>query len=351
MTVRQLPSKSWRAEAYLGLDRDGKTIRKSFTHPDKKTAVAMAAAYEAQHKDLVDRMALSEACRRYIAARRPFIASSTLLDYNSRLRTLCGSYPSLMAKHIHSVTEGDLRDMIVDMQKIHDPHHRFNTSPKSLSPKTIKNYMTFLSGVFKHEKIPFPAPEMPKKEPFEIYVPTDAEVHQLLEAAEGSELYVPVLLGAFAPLRRGEICALKYPRDFSGNVIHVREAIGKNEKGKTYRKEPKTPESNRYIEMPPEVIKVIKDQGYVTKLSPVQITRSFDRLLKKAGLPHFRFHDLRHYCISTLHAQGVPDAYIIKRSGHSTDAILKRVYRHTLADREAALAEKAVSHFQAVLRG
>ena len=126
------------------------------------------------------------------------------------------------------------------------------------------------------------------------------------------------------------------------------ESVAKDEKNRFKRKSPKTPGSNRRIEMPSFVIDAIKDQGYVTKLNLNQITSDFPRILKRAGLPAFRFHDLRHYCVSTLHAQGVPDAYIMQRGGWSTDGVLKKVYRHTLADQEKANAEKALSHFEAV---
>ena len=47
-------------------------------------------------------------------------------------------------------------------------------------------------------------------------------------------------------------------------------------------------------------------------MNPNQITRrKFNDLLKRSGMPVFRFHDLRHYSASIQHALGIPDAYII----------------------------------------
>lgn len=348
MTVEQLPSKSWRAIAYLGKDPAGRKIRKSFTHPDKKQAIAMAASYEALHRNVRDRLSFKEAMHRFLRAKRPFIDLSTFGDYESKCRILSDNFPTFSSKHIHAITSADLRALVAEMQTVKPSRHRFTRQKKAMAPKTVKNYLGFISGVFKNEQIPMPVIDQPKRTDPEIYVPTDAEVRQLLDHVRGTEMYIPVLLAAFGPLRRGEVCALKYPRDFSGNVIHVREAMGRSN-NKTYRKKPKTPTSNRFIEMPAAVIDEIRLRGSVTDLTPGKITSRFPHVLKAAGLPRFRFHDLRHYCVSTLHAQGVPDAYIMQRGGWNTDRVLKAVYRHTLADQEAVFASRAVSHFQAFL--
>jgi len=57
-------------------------------------------------------------------------------------------------------------------------------------------------------------------------------------------------------------------------------------------------------------------------------------------LPRFRFHDLRHYQASILHAMGVPDKYIMERGGWKTDSTLKNIYQHTMdAKRQEVEAE------------
>ena len=347
MKATKLPSGNYRAIAYLGIDENGKKIQKSFTSEDEKHAVALASAYEDKYRVAIDKASLLVTMQRFLREREPFLSPSTFTDYQSRYRMLKKYYPSLCSKHVYSITEKDMRDLVASMRSIQGPHHQANTTPKALSTKTIKNYIGFLSSVFSYAKWPMPSYELPEKEQQDIYVPTDDEMKLLIEAASDTDMYIPVLLAAFGPLRRGEICALKYPRDFSGDVIHVREALAKKGR-RTVRKTPKTPTSNRYIKMPAWVISAIQETGYVTKLEPDHITGRFKYLLKKAGLPFFRFHDLRHYCVSTLHAQGVPDAYIMKRGGWSTDAVLKRVYRHIMADQDAIQTEKALSHFDKI---
>lgn len=345
MKATKLPSGNYRAVAYLGTDATGKMIRKSFTASDAKHAVALASAFEDQYRHVVENNSFDAAMDKFIRSRSTTLSPSTVRDYMSFSRVLRASYPAFCGRAIISITGDNIRVLIADMQATHAPRHRLQKQPRAAAPKTIKNYVGFISAVFRHAGVPMPHVELPERIIPDIYVPTDDEVRTLLDAARDTDMYVPVLLAAFAPLRRGEICALKYPRDFQGNIIHVRESIADTGSGNLHRKQPKTPFSNRLIEMPDFVIAPIRQQGFVTKLTPGQITSRFPHVLRAAGLPPFRFHDLRHYCVSTLHAQGVPDAYIMKRGGWSTDSVLKRVYRHTLADMDAAHTKKALQHF------
>ena len=62
---------------------------------------------------------------------------------------------------------------------------------------------------------------------------------------------------------------------------------------------------------------------------------------------YMRFHALRHYCASQLHALGMPDAYIMERGGWESDGVLKGIYRHTLSD----YAEQENSRINRLLDG
>lgn len=63
-----------------------------------------------------------------------------------------------------------------------------------------------------------------------------------------------------------------------------------------------------------------------------------------------RFHDLRHYYASALHAIGIRDQYIMKFGGWKSDSILKSVYRGTLDDFETEAVEKANAYFERQFR-
>ncbi len=58
------------------------------------------------------------------------------------------------------------------------------------------------------------------------------------------------------------------------------------------------------------------------------VSRHFKPLLKRAGLPPIRFHDLRHTCLS-LHAQrGEPIRDLQALAGHATAAFTVQRYTH-----------------------
>jgi integrase len=67
-------------------------------------------------------------------------------------------------------------------------------------------------------------------------------------------------------------------------------------------------------------------------LDPVNLRGIFERLLKKAGLPHMRFHDLRHIAITLMLKAGVLPHVVSEIVGHSDVSITLGVYGHVLQD-------------------
>ncbi|GGF11310.1 site-specific integrase [Subtercola lobariae] len=74
-------------------------------------------------------------------------------------------------------------------------------------------------------------------------------------------------------------------------------------------------------------------------LRPAHISRTFDTLVERSGLPHMRLHDLRHEHASLLLSGGVDIAVVSKRLGHSTIAVTSDLYSHLLADANRAAAD------------
>ena len=62
----------------------------------------------------------------------------------------------------------------------------------------------------------------------------------------------------------------------------------------------------------------------------------------------FRFHDLRHYSASIMHAIGILDQYIMARGGWKTDTVLKAVYRNVINDEQKKFTDKINSHFTTI---
>ena len=56
--------------------------------------------------------------------------------------------------------------------------------------------------------------------------------------------------------------------------------------------------------------------------------RSFKPLLKGAGLPDIRFHDLRHTCATLLLSKGIHPTYVQNLLGHQSIRLTLDLYSH-----------------------
>ena len=84
--------------------------------------------------------------------------------------------------------------------------------------------------------------------------------------------------------------------------------------------------------------------GYdVTEFNPTTHVNSWRTawrsLTKKAGLPGFRFHDLRHCVITSLAESGAPDSVIMGIAGHVSRRMLER-YSHVRMETKLQTLEK-----------
>ena len=345
MKARKLPSGSWNCKVYSHTEKvklqDGTTkdkrIYKSFTcdvpGPQGKRACEKMAADWAEKKEQMPKQALTfgQALDQYISSRENVLSPVTIKNYKVIRRC-----------HLHGLMDSNLYIITQDMiQK------EINTEALHSSPKTVKNIHGLISAVFRAYRPDFSiTTSLPKKKRAEIYVPTDDEVKRLLSYIAGTDLELPVLLAAFGPMRRSEICALE-SSDISGNVVHVSRAMVLSTDNEWVIKSPKSYAGDRYIKYPPFVVKKWKGKiGRIVALNPTQITDQFSRRLRAAGLPHFRFHDLRHYSASIQHALGIPDVYIMQRGGWGNDGTLKAVYRHVMEDRSEQMNSIANDHFE-----
>jgi integrase len=84
---------------------------------------------------------------------------------------------------------------------------------------------------------------------------------------------------------------------------------------------------------------------YGTPLDPDFVSKAFSTSLRRAGLRHVRFHDLRHSCASLLLAQGVPLRVVMDVLGHSTITLTANTYSHvmpSLMDEAASAMDRAL---------
>jgi integrase len=75
-------------------------------------------------------------------------------------------------------------------------------------------------------------------------------------------------------------------------------------------------------------------------LDPDVITHAFSKIIRKAGLPHIRLHDLRHTHATLLLKAGVHPKIVSERLGHANIGITLDTYSHVLPGLQKAAAER-----------
>lgn len=334
--AKKLPSGQWRTLVYSHKDLDGKRRYESFTADTKKESEYLAAQY-ALNKDQVKRpknITIKQAVSEYIELKTPILSPSTITAYKSISNTL-----------LDYIAESSVRDPdSTHLQKW------VNSLTIDKSPKTVRNaWGLVVSAIKLYNPKADLSIELPAKKRPALYIPTDQEINTLLSHIIGKELEIAVYLAAFGPMRRGEICAVE-STDVKGNNIAVNKSMVLCEDKTWAIKQPKTYAGYRTIEYPDFVISRISGiTGRLVKATPDQISHRFERALKSAKLPnHFRFHDLRHYAASIMHAIGVPDQYIMGRGGWASDYVLKSVYRNELDDQKRKFTNTINGYFDSM---
>lgn len=321
MKPEKLPSGNYRIRVYNKYT--GK--KESFTAPTIKEAKMLAAEYSLRISAAdKDDCTVKEAIRRFIDKRSKVLSPSTIRGYEMLYRN---NYEEIGHYSIEKLTSEIIQSFV-------------NNLSSDKSPKTVRNiYGLLISSIKAIKPNKAITVTLPTKKPVERHIPTDKEVQEMLELSSG-DLKKGIILASVGTLRRGEVCALKY-EDIEGNIIHVHADMVINPyKEWVYKDMPKTASSDRYIEMPQKAIEQLgTGSGFVVQSNPTTLTCAFQRLRNKMGIK-CRFHDLRHYAASIMHAIGVPDAYIMERGGWSSDGILKQVYRNALDDKSREFANK-----------
>ena len=342
-TAKKLPSGSWRCQVFSHKDETGKRIYKSFTCPDpspkgKRICEDMASSWARDKEQaLATSKTFGAAVTSYIDLRRNTLSPRTIEDYERTQRLYLSSLERI---RIDSITQADVQK-VIDQAAAH------------LSPKTVTNIHCLISAVMRQER-----PQMalrttlPQRVKPNLTIPSDDDIKALLEAVRSTTLELPVMLAAFGPMREGEICALRM-ENVSGNTVHVCENMIRKMVTKETTwiiRHPKSTDGTRFIDYPDFVCSLFPDTGRITNMNPNTLCKMFKRKVDQLGLPGIRFHDLRHWCASTLHAQGVPDAYIMQRGGWSSDRVLKSVYRHTLDGYQQSMTALANDHFSSIMQ-
>lgn len=332
MKAEKLPSGSWRIRVYLGKDENGKSITKSVTAKTKAEVFRKAAQYGVRIANADLRV--GDACQQYLEYRGLELSPSTLRGYY-------GTY--------NRYIEPD-RIAVIKLEDLKTPtvQEWVARFPREMSSKSKKNHLGFLLAVvsyFTDGEKTFKV-KIRDATPPDMYVPTMDEVNKVLSVADPI-LKRAILLGLFG-MRRGEICALEgRDVDRRHGLIRINKALAKGPDGTWVTKAPKTRDSVRWVEVPAPVIDILPLEDRLVPILPDVVTLRFVKAVKRAGVPHFRFHDLRAFfasiCVSS--AIGAGELTVQQIGGWKTNNVLKRHYERTISDQRQKDTEKILAFF------
>jgi integrase len=213
----------------------------------------------------------------------------------------------------------------------------------------------------------------PRMRHHEMRVLTPAQVRTLLDAARGDRLEALYVLALATGMRQGELLALRWEDvDLDGGALQVRATLQHVSGGGFTFAPPKTRRSRRKVVLPVAALDALRqhrvrqaderanlrsgwdDLGLVfanrlgRPLDGIHVLRrELHPLLRRAGLPLIRFHDLRHTAATLLLGRGVNPKVVSELLGHSQVSITLDVYSHVLPD----MQQHAAAVMDALLDG
>ena len=318
--IERLPSGSYRIRIEVEKE-NGKRRWVSFTHPDRTRVREIAAQFASRQKSTTG--TLGGAVSTYIAAKTPVLSSSTVKAYKSYERTLCAEYDDIMSLPLWKVRQADLQAFV-------------NSASRDHSVKYAANLRGLISAAMTYADYDVPHSTLPRREKPALYKPTIDDIRALVSAVKGTRLEIPVALGIHG-LRRSEVCAIT-PEDVYDDHIHVHAAVvslpGGGVKVQPYTK---TAASTRDVPVTKDLAARIRSMP--PNDTPNALSNAFRRALASAGLPRFRFHDLRSFMVAVLHDEGFSAAAIQSIGGWSTDRVMKYTYRYALTSDQRRAAD------------
>lgn len=205
---------------------------------------------------------------------------------------------------------------------------------------------------------------LPRKEHFEGKAYSVNESLKLLSVLDDEPIKPAVILGLLYGLRRSEVCGLRWQDiDFDSGTMQICNTVVRS-KTLIEHERTKSRKSRRTLILIDDTIPYLKalkaeqeeyrsrcinhdpdPQGHVCTgrrgkpFSPDYVSHGFNSLLKRHGLPHIRFHELRHTAGSLLLNNGMSVKQIAEYLGHEKVSTTLDIYTHIDFEGKRATAQ------------
>ena len=378
-SITQRADGRWQAAVLIGYDEKGKPRRKYFYDMDrgevaKKMNQALNQVYSGTFLD-PSKITLEEWLEAWLKGRKPFLAESSYMKHETMIRRHI--IPELGGAKLKNITTRGIQTLLNDKLDKGRVKKKESDPESGLSPESVRaihrTINAALNQAVKEKKIahnPAEHVELPKLEPREMRTFTNEELEKFFQAAQDSYYFAAFYLDLATGLRRGELLGLRW-KDLDlerGTVSVWQQLVKSNEQPRLKLKAlTKTPKSKRTIAIDADTVQVLKDHlanqteikttllandidyldhGLVfcmedgRPIDPDNFYRRFNSLLKKAGIPKGRVHDLRHTWATLALEEGVNIKAVQETLGHATIKMTGDIYGHVTARMKEDAANK-----------
>ena len=260
--------------------------------------------------------------------------------------------PYFAKRRLSEITAKDIMRWQNEIREMRDCHGR------PLSKTYLKTVHNQLSAIFNHAARFYglnlnparQAGNMGAEERKEMLFWTREEYTKFSEAMMDK----PLSFYAFEVLywcgvREGELLALTPADfDFEKRTVTINKSYQRLNK-KDVITTPKTPKSNRVIQMPQFLCDELQDylkqlygvepDSWMFPISKSYLHREMDRGCKQTGVKRIRIHDLRHTNATLLITGGADVRTVAARLGHSQTSTTMNIYAEAIRSAEAAAAQ------------
>jgi Site-specific recombinase XerD len=190
----------------------------------------------------------------------------------------------------------------------------------------------------------------------------DQAIH-FLKSTKDKRYHCVYALALLAGLRQGEILGLRWcDIDWDSKKIFIRQTLTFS--GKILKDGAKTNAGNRPVTIPNQLMDILKLQReryeelkgklgdefididiVIFNLAngktvfPGNLLKAYKRDVKSSGLPHIRFHDMRHSHATLLLYKGINVKVISERLGHTKVGVTLDTYSHVLPSMQQEVAD------------
>lgn len=263
--------------------------------------------------------------------------------------------PTLGARKVAALTPADVSSLVEHMRTAKSASGRSGLSARTvqIAVSTLKSATSWANRNGLLGRDPLVGIERPRLSQAAMKSWSEAQARDFLAAVKGGRLEAGWALLLTRGLRRGELAGLRWDAiDLAeGTIQIVRSRVSVD--GKALDSAPKTAAGRRTVPVDPQLVSLLRAHEKAQKTERLRAGEAwegaghvftdelgrpyhpdyfgcwFEELVKSAGLPRIRLHDLRHTCFSLMLGRGVPAKVVQELAGHSSPAITLSMYAHT----------------------